>query len=186
MLYGTLRLAIPAAAAAVVLLGACGSDSDSSGASDPTPTDQTTVSASDTQAPSTETSSPEQAESPAVPTGNGTATVTLENGSTYEFSILCTLESQVAAGQTISFTVTSYDDPVNLDVTQFGDESFDGAASISLYDSTSYETLWEANSMFGNDVELTLDGSTVSGSGTFVAGDDGMGDQVAGDLVANC
>ncbi|MEA2000375.1 MAG: hypothetical protein U9N84_00590 [Actinomycetota bacterium] len=120
--------------------------------------------------------------------GGAAATVTMDNGEVFTFSILCSLEPQEAAGSEILFTVVSYDDPVNLDVTQFGADSFGGAASISLYDSSSYDTVWEANTIYGNEVELTLDGSTVRGSGVFLSeGDFDAGiEGVPGVLVAEC
>jgi len=123
---------------------------------------------------------------PAPAPGGGTATVTLDNGESYAFAILCNLQPQESAGSTIVFTVVSYDDPVNLDVTQFGEDSFNGAANISLYDSSTYDTLWAASSLFGSGVELTLNGSTLTGTGTFLEGNDGTGAQVNGELVANC
>ncbi|HEX7707919.1 MAG TPA: hypothetical protein VF701_15780, partial [Thermoanaerobaculia bacterium] len=72
------------------------------------------------------------------------------------------------------------------DITQFGDEgTITGIASISVYDAN-YETLWEANSMLGSSVELTLDGSTIRGTGSFVEGEDFGGETVEGEVVANC
>lgn len=126
------------------------------------------------------------ADDAAPPPGQGTATVTLDNGQSWTFSVLCNLQPQESAGSTIEFTLVSYDDPVNLDVTQFGADSFNGAANIGLYDSSTYDTLWEANSMFGNEVELSLVGSTVTGTGTFVEGEDFNAGGVGGELVANC
>ncbi len=91
----------------------------------------------------------------------------------------------MAAGSEILFTATSYDDP-GLDITQFGDEgTITGVASISVYDGD-FETLWEASSMFGQPVELTLDGSTIRGTGSFLPGPDLIGDAVDGEVVANC
>ena len=119
--------------------------------------------------------------------GSGTATVSLANGESFEFSILCALEPQTSAGSEILFTVVSYDDPVSLDVTQFGEDDFGGSATITLYDSSTYETIWEAGSMFGTgDLQLELQGSTVTGSGTFYPEGDVTADGVQGELVANC
>lgn len=117
--------------------------------------------------------------------GAGTATVTLDNGDTFEFSTLCNLEPQIAAGSEILFTIVSYDDPYNLDVTQFGEDAFGGEGTISIYDSTSYDTIWEAGS-FGSEATLTLDGSTVTGSGTFMAAGEPGGETVGGELLAEC
>jgi hypothetical protein len=120
--------------------------------------------------------------------GSGSATITLDNGESFEFSILCALEPQMAAGSEILFSVTSYDDP-GMDATQFGDDgTVTGIASITIYDG-SYETLYEAstfNEAFGGSIELSLDGSTVSGSGSFFPEADPTMDPVEGELVANC
>ena len=142
-------------------------------------------------AESTETIEPEattevSAAPPAQPAGSGSATLTLSNGEVFEFGILCSLEPQEAAGSEILFAVVSYDDPYNLDVTQFAAGSFDGAANISVYDSTSYDTVWEASTLYGTDVELSMAGSTVAGSGEFLAGGELGGETVTGELVANC
>ena len=118
--------------------------------------------------------------------GSGSATVSLDNGEQFEFSVLCALEPQEAAGSEISFTLASYDEPVSLDVTQFGDDSFVGAASISLYDAATYDTVWEASSIYGTPVELTLDGRTVRGVGLFHPDGDIDAVGVEGELVANC
>jgi hypothetical protein len=118
--------------------------------------------------------------------GGAEATVALENGETYTFNILCALESQESAGQEILFTVVSYDDPINLDVTQFGADSFGGVASVSLYDSTTYDNVWDANTLHGSELTLELNGNTVTGQGIFLAGEDREGPGVPGVLEANC
>lgn len=154
------------------------------------------------EATTEDTASSEDAAAPAEDTdpsagGDGaTATVSLENGETFTFDILCNLEPQIAAGLQILFTVVSYDDPVNLDVTQLGDDSVDvdeiiadmlaGAASISLYDSTTYDTLWEANTLYGNAVELEIDGNTVTGRGVFLEDGELGSPEVPGELIATC
>ena len=128
-----------------------------------------------------------QADAPAAQaSGAQTATVTLDTGDVFEFSALCWLETQESAGSEILFTVVSYDDPVNLDVTQFGADSFGGAANISLYDSTSYDTIWESSSLYGTEIELILAGSTVTGSGDFYPAGDIAATPVGGVLVADC
>jgi hypothetical protein len=171
-------------------VAACGSDSDPVVVSTPESvpaSDDASTPAENAPAPADQSSEPEEDGNDAPPPpGGATATVTLDNGDSYTFSILCNLQPQESAGSTILFTLVSYDDPVNLDVTQFGDDSFGGAANISLYDSSTYDTLWDASSRFENNVELSLDGSTVTGSGTFIEGEDGTGSQVGGELVANC
>jgi len=118
--------------------------------------------------------------------GSGTATVSLGNGEVFEFEVLCALEPQIAAGSEILFTVVSYDDPINLDVTQLGADSLGGVANISLYDSTTYDSVWDASSFTGGEVELSLDGSTVSGTGMFVEGEGDASTAVPGELIANC
>lgn len=118
--------------------------------------------------------------------GSGSATVNLDSGEQFEFSVLCALEPQEAAGSEILFTLVSYDEPVSLDVTQFGDDSFDGAANISLYDTATYDTVWEASSIYGTTIELTLDGRTVRGVGVFYPAGDIDAEGVEGELVATC
>lgn len=123
--------------------------------------------------------------------GSGNATLTLASGETYEFSVLCSLEPQMAAGSEILFTAVSYDDP-SLDITQFGDEgTVTGTASVSVYDGETYDSLWGASSSyeaFGGSLELTLEGSTIRGVGTFFEADDPTvsPEGVEGEVVANC
>lgn len=119
-------------------------------------------------------------------TGGGTAVLSLDTGESFTFSVLCALETQIAADQEILFVVASYDTPYNLDVTQFGADSFGGAANISLYDSATYDTVWEANSLYGGEIELEKDGNTVTGHGVFHPGGDPSNEGVTGDFVANC
>ena len=133
----------------------------------------------------------EPADEPAAaPSGGKTATLTLDNGESFEFGVLCSLEPQVAAGSEILFTATSYDDP-GLDITQFGDDgTVTGVATVSVYDG-SYNTLWEAstfNEPFGGSLELSLDGTTINGTGTFFAGGDPVANPegVNGTVEARC
>ncbi len=190
----------------VVAMVACGDDGDSSSEGDDTAAAESTGSddprdepadtdPADTDPADTGTTSdstaPESGETDAeteAPAGTdgAAATLTLANGDTFEFAtVLCSLEPQVAAGSEILFTATSYDDP-GLDITQFGDDgTITGVASISVYDGD-YESLWEANSMFGSNVELSLDGSTIRGTGSFLQGGDISNDAVEGEVVANC
>ncbi|MDJ0769152.1 MAG: hypothetical protein QNJ12_10170 [Ilumatobacter sp.] len=127
-------------------------------------------------------------DAPAASPTNGSATLTLVNGESYEFSILCALEPQEAAGSEILFSVTSYDD-IGLDITQFGSSgTITDMATISVYDE-SLETLWEAGTLyesFGGSIVLTLDGSTVRASASFYPGGDVAARPVEGDIVANC
>ena len=185
----------------LIAAAACGSDGDSTGdatsaettsTADPTSAETTPVETTPSDAASgDDTSTPDdgtEAESETAPpsSGDGGATLTLANGDTFEFpNVLCTLESQMSAGSEILFTATSYDDP-GLDITQFGDEgTITGVATISVYDGD-YESLWEASSMFGSPVELTLDGSTIRGTGSFRPGPDLTGESVEGEVIANC
>jgi len=172
---------------------ACSSDGSESASNDETATETTAAAnaaTTSTDAAATSTiadASDTQPEAPAAQaSGAHTATVSLDNGDVFEFGALCWLETQESAGSEILFTVVSYDDPVNLDVTQFGADSFGGAANISLYDSTSYDTLWEASSLYGTEIELVLDGSTVTGSGDFYPQGDIAATPVPGQLVADC
>ena len=136
----------------------------------------------------------EPADEPAAPSGggSGTATLSLDNGETFEFGVLCSLEPQEAAGSEILFTATSYDDP-GLDITQFGAEgsgTVTDVATVSVYDG-SYNTLWEAstfNEPFGGSLELSLDGTTINGTGTFFAGGDPVANPegVNGTVEARC
>jgi hypothetical protein len=171
-----------------LVLGACGGDDDADdesaddGAEEPT----------DEPADDGDT---EPADEPAAAPsggGSGTATLTLDNGETFEFGILCTLEPQEAAGSEILFTAVSYDDP-GLDITQFGAEgsgTVTDIASVSVYDGD-FNVLWEANNgyePFGGTVELSLDGSTINGVGEFFAGGDPIAnpDPVPGTVEARC
>ena len=80
----------------------------------------------------------------------------------------------------------SYDNPVSLDVTQFGAESFGGAATISLYDSETYDNAWSADTLIGGELALEMIGNTVTGSGVFLAGEERTGPGVPGSFEANC
>ena len=179
----------------LVLVGAA----CSSGASEPQPasadggsTDTTVQSAADTTAETSapaETTPSEDSEDnvfAAAAAGGASATLTLENGETFTVNILCALETQESAGQEILFTVVSYDDPVSLDVTQFGADSLGGTAVVSLYNSETFDNVWEANTLHGGELELEMSGNTVTGHGIFLPGEDQTGPGVAGELEARC
>ncbi len=179
---------------ALALLGAaCGDDDDAEGAVDAgedTSVDEPAgEEAADEAAADEEADAPEDGdgEGSATSGANGTATLVLANGEEFEFSILCSLEPQMAADQEILFSVTSYDEPYGFDATKFGEDSVvPGMASMDVYDSETYEAVWTASSMVGGGVDLELDGSTVTGRGTFFEGDEGLGDGVEGELTASC
>lgn len=183
-------------AVSLLVLGGCGDDDDDSSGS---ASGGETAEAPDEEsgeltAPDEDTGQEEAAEGAtagggeesAAAVGAATATVTLDNGETFEFGLLCMLESQEAAGEEILFTATSYDDPHNLDITQFDADSFGGAANITITDSTTYDVVWEANSTYGTAVELTLEGNTISGSGDFYENGDLAATAVPGQLEATC
>jgi hypothetical protein len=179
---------VPVFIALLLVAAACGGSEADSSTDDTQATPTTGATTTDTEsasdpAPETTVTEPAAAASGG---GSGTATLTFDNGESYEFSILCALETQESAGQEILFTVVSYDKPYNLDVTQFGENSFGGAASISLYDADTYDTVWDANTVYGSEVTLSLSGSTVTGSGVFLEKGELGGAEVYGDLEANC
>lgn len=190
---------ICAVASTTLLLVACGSDDGDSGASGsdaaatatdevPQSTDAEAGSENTEPAPTAVDSAGEGSDEGGSNSSGTTATLRLANGESYEFSILCTLEPQMAAGSEILFTAVSYDDP-GLDITQFGDEgTVTDLAVITVYDGD-FETLWEAGSIyeaFGGSLDLSVDGATIVGSGSFYAAGDPAAVPVQGDLQANC
>jgi hypothetical protein len=180
--------AILTTAALTLALAACGGDDDSAADADAArPVETETESEQPETETETETGEPETG-SPEGGSSGDDAVLTLANGETFEFGILCTLEPQMAAGSEILFTAVSYDTP-GLDITQFGDDgTVTGIATISVYDGD-FETLWEAGSFydaFGGSIELSLDGSTIRGSGSFFPGGDIAVTPVDGEIVAEC
>lgn len=193
------RTTVLFAVGALCLLPACGGDDDSEPADDaPAEADEPSGDESATEEPADGDAAAEDAPADEPPAdqssgdqasgGGATATLTLDNGETYEFGILCALEPQMAAGSEILFTVVSYDDP-GLDITQFGnDGTITEMATVSVYDGN-FETLWEAGSLyeaFGGTLELTLDGSTVRGEGGFFPNADIAAEPVGGVVEARC
>jgi hypothetical protein len=181
---------------ALALLGAACGDDDDAVEADAVDQDDSVDDATDAEETGAEDTGDEDedaaddaaddGEGDATSGGDGTATLVLANGEEFEFSVLCSLEPQMAADQEILFSVTSYDETYGFDATKFGEDAvMPGMASMDVYDSESYEAVWTASSIMG-DVELELDGSTVTGTGTFFEGDEGMGDGVEGELTANC
>ncbi len=181
----------------VLVAGAC-SSSDSEVAADQAPPSTTPTTEAGTAAPanaSTTTAADDPEPAPAGG-GSGAATVTLTNGEAFTFSILCALEPQEAAGQEILFSAVSYDTPFGFDVTQFGKSTagFDDHGSISICDAETYDDVWGASSttaqLSTTDFALSLDGTTITGSGMFFTGEDvanlELSNGVPGDLVADC
>lgn len=177
--------------AASLVVTACGGDDDAESSDAPEADADTSNEAAAAPEPADEPAEDPAEEPAAAPesSGDGSATLTLDNGETYEFTILCSLEPQMAAGSEILFTAVSYDDP-SLDITQFGDDgTVQDLATVSVYDAESYDTLWEASSIFeavGGSIELALDGSTIRGSGSFYPGADIGAEPVDGTVEARC
>jgi len=185
-----------------LLAAACGSDDQgassetaATAAAAPAETDAVAdaePSDEDVATPSTDASSegtsPEESDDGGAGSSGATATLELATGESLEFSILCMLEPQMAAGSEILFTAVSYDDP-GLDVTQFGDEgTVTGLSVITVYNGD-FETLWEASSVFeafGGSLELAVEGSSIVGSGSFYENADPAADPVEGTLRADC
>jgi hypothetical protein len=132
--------------------------------------------------PSTTTAQPA---APSSGFGDGTAVISLENGEVFEFGVLCVLEPQ----PNFEYTIVSYDDPANLDISKWSEDAQFSGASVSIYDSTTYDTLWEANTTFdaqGGAVDLTVSGSTVTGTGLFWPEGDPFMEGVQGDIAVTC
>ncbi len=173
-----------------LILGAvaCGDD-DSAGGAD-TEAEETADSA-DTEPGAEDEAAPNTTAEPIDPDeldvevfGEGTATITLDNGEVFESGVACTLQPQVAAGQEILFTATAFDG--SLDVTQFGEEGpTPGLAAAGVYDAQTYDVLWASESRTG-ELTLTLEDSTITGSGQFLAGGELEGETVAGTIEVSC
>jgi len=179
--------------AASLALTACGGDDDSDATADEPAAEQPAADepAADEPAAEEPAAEPAAEEEAAEPSGggSGTASLTLANGEAYEFGVLCSLEPQMAAGSEILFTAVSYDNP-SLDITQFGDDgTVQGLATVSVYDAETYDTLWEAGTFYeavGGSFEISLDGSTISGSGSFFPAADIGAESVDGEFEARC
>ncbi len=188
--------------ALVLVVSACSSSSSDSGeAAADTGSSETTVSAAADSA-STDTAAPAEStttEPAAASSGGGaSATVTLDNGESHAFSVICGLEPQEVAGAEILFTAVSYDEPYGFDVTQFGQLGvetggvLDNTGNVTIYDSATYEDIWAAGSVLaqldGSEFTLELNGTTITGSGMFVEGGDieKLDSAVHGELVVEC
>ena len=128
---------------------------------------------------------------PVAPSGNANATVSLDNGESFELSVICALEPDVTGPAEVLFSLTAFPaDGPKVDIMQFGDGPLYVAdnASVRVYDA-SFETLWEADSNFeplGGGMKLSLDGSKVTGTGMFFPAGDIEGKAVNGTVIANC
>ena len=135
----------------------------------------------------------------ATPTGDpGVAVVALDNGERFEFSdVRCALESEfIGDGETeqlFSALDFDFDDEFDLAVTQFGEapEDLSGAAFVTVTESATFEDLWDAESTprfteAGGSLELTLSGTSITGSGMFFPGGDLESEPVAGTVTVNC
>ena len=186
----------------VLVVSACSSSSSDSGES-ATDAESPTSSAAAVDSASTDTAAPgatttAAAASTPPSSGGATATVTLENGEVYTFSILCNLEPQEVAGSEILFTAVSNDTPLGFDVTQFGKVGaetggvLEDIGSITIWDSATYDDVWVAGTVLsqldGSEFVLALDGSTITGSAMFVEGGDieNLDSAVRGELIAEC
>jgi hypothetical protein len=199
-----------AIAAGVVAMTACGgsddaADTEADTEADTAPTDIATTDATGPEPDAEPDAEPETEPEPEPQSGNDdepaaettsggdtNATLTLASGEVYEFGVLCTLETQMAAGSEILFTATSVRGDLFIDITQFGQVGpVTGFATVTVFDGETFESIWGASSVyegFGGGLSLSLDGSTINGSGTFYAADDPIEapDGVEGDVVANC
>jgi len=120
----------------------------------------------------------------------GTATVTLENGDVYQFSVVCSLGPVDAgvADRALLFSVDSFEDSTyHLTASVVSPDKYgNGELSlIQIWSMSNNEMIWEADST-GGEIELDIDDETVTGSAIFWAGGDTANPSVRGDLVANC
>ena len=106
------------------------------------------------------------------------ATITFEDGEVLKTNVFCYLESQMAAGQEILYTVTSTSNPY-FDLTMFGENSMFTGPKIS-WDETAdfeiYQASWSSRHMPGEPpFTVELQGSTITGSGMLMRGKDETG-----------
>lgn len=103
------------------------------------------------------------------------ATITFDNGEQLHASVICVLEPQVAAGQEILYAATSTSNPY-FDVTMFGPSSMFAGGKVSWDDTKDfkqYKTQWSSEpAMVGGSFAVSLEGKTITGSGTLVRGKD--------------
>lgn len=152
---------------------ACGSD-------DSTASTGTESASASNDAPADE---PAEAAASASGGGAGTATLTLDNGEVHSFNIACMLEPQ----DDFDFSIGSYDEPYNLDFSQWSADSGFSGPYVEVIDTTDYEILWGAETGFGiGELVVTQDGSTMTATGTFAAGGNPDAETVQGELIARC
>lgn len=168
---------IAALAVLTLLVAACGDDDDAGRAGD----------ASVVDAPESADESADgdgddgAAESPA-PGGSGTATVVLDNGETYTSSVTCILESTESGvdGVMQTFLVVPTRGDVAISAEGLGDFE-----KVSIIDDESKETIYEANTDFGG-LDLSNDGSSLTGTGGFSVADDPTADPIPGEIDIQC
>ena len=119
------------------------------------------------------------------------ATITFDNGEILSTNVLCHLKSQVAAGQEILYTATSLSNPY-FDLTVFGENSDFTGATVTWNETEDFEVYqvnWSSGRPGQASFAPTLDGSTITGSGTFIRGSDETGQEGEtrqGNVVVNC
>lgn len=126
-------------------------------------------------------------------TGKGSvATITFDNGEVLSASVICVLEPQVAAGQEILFTATSTSSPY-FDVTMFGPNSVLAGGKVSWDDTKDfkqYKAQWSSvPAVVGGRFVVSLEGKTITGSGTLVRGKDEAdreGEKRQASITVNC
>ncbi len=174
------------------VMAACSSDDGDDGGGD--------AAAEDTESDSDGDDGDESAESEGAEAGGdpGFAVVALDNGERFEFSdVRCVLEPEfIGEGDEIEqlFSAIDFnaDDEFDMDLAQYGDAGADltDAATINIM-TDSFEFVWSAGSSSfdidgGGDLDLTLSGSSITGSGLFFAGDDLETEPVPGTVAINC
>lgn len=169
----TLARSLTLSVAALLALTACSGNGDG----DDIPADDAAVDASapDDEAEEAPDVVGEGGDAPAM--SRGTATITFGTGDTLSTDVACVLEPQVAAGQEILYTATSQGSPY-FDLTVFGEDAAISGATVSWDETDDFETYQESWSAgITGDFEAELDGNTITGSGTFMRGDDAAGQE---------
>lgn len=115
----------------------------------------------------------------------GIATLTFANGQELSTEVLCYLEPQKIAAQEILYSASSAMNPY-FSISEFGGDSLIAGASASWMEAEDVlaPTLsWQAMGAMG-DFEATLEGNTITGSGTFI--EDETGESQHGDVLVEC